>query len=304
MLAALLSACANAAADPVFPQGSRIGLAPPAGMVLSKAYSGFEDAARNVRVILNEVPAEAVSEVEKGFTAEELKTQGLLFVRRDDVKSKDWHGFVVEARQDAGGTHLRKWILVASGADAATVVAFQVPEDALKTYPDTAVRAALMSTVFRPIPVAERLAMLPYGITNLAGFRLLQASPEGTALLTDGPKEVLTRMEQPFLLITIALGQTPPQQAYDGFARQVISTVPGLKDMHVLSAQPLTIGAQPSYEVVAAAKTEAGGADITLVQWLRFGGTGYLRLIGVAPRAAWAAEFPRLRAIRDSVGPK
>ena len=162
----------------------------------------------------------------------------------------------------------------------------------------------MVSTVFRPIPIAERLALLPYAMADLAGFRLLQTSTEGTALLTDGPKDVVTEMDQPVLLVNIVLGQTPQPAAYDGFARQVVATIPGLKDVTIVSAQALAIGTQPGYEVVGEAKDEKSGAQISLVQWLRFGGTGYLRILGVAPRKAWAAAFPRMRTVRDGIGPK
>jgi hypothetical protein len=304
LVVALVSASAAWAADPVFPPGSRIGLVPPAGLVPSKTYDGFEDRAHGVGLILSEVPAEAFGDVEKNFTPEGLKSQGLNVERREDVKSRDWRGLFVVVRQDLSGAPVHKWILVATGADAACIVTMQVPDAAQTLYSEAAVRAALISTVFRPIPVAERLGLLPYAMSDLAGFRLLQASSEGTALLTDGPKDVLARMDQPFLLISIVLGQLPQPSNYEAFARQVAATVPGVKDMRVVSVQPLKIGAQPGYEVVTEAKDEKGGVDLTVVQWLRFGGTGYLRILGLAPRNVWATVFPRMRAVRDGIGPK
>ncbi len=44
----LVLAPAAHAADPIFPIGSRVGLVPPAGMVLSKGFVGFEDVAKDV----------------------------------------------------------------------------------------------------------------------------------------------------------------------------------------------------------------------------------------------------------------
>jgi hypothetical protein len=303
-IAVLVSASAAWAADPVFPQGSRVGLAPPAGMVLGKGYAGFEDTAHAAGIIMNEVPAEAHDEIEKSFGPEALKSQGLSFERREEVKSKDWRGVVVVARQDLNGLPVHKWILVATAADAAAVIAMQVPDAAQNVYSEAIVRAALMSTAFRPTPVAERLAFLPYAMSDLAGFRLLQASAEGTALLTEGPKDALTGMDQPFVLISIVLGQTPQPAAYDAFARQIVATIPGVKVARVVNAQALTIGNQPSYEVVAEARHEPSNTDVSFVQWLRFGGTGYLRILGLAPRKAWDAVFPRMRTLRDGIRPK
>jgi len=304
LVAAFPSVSAAWAADPVFPAGSRIGLTPPPGVVTSKSFPGFEDKAHGVAIFMNEVPVETASESERTFSPDGLKAQGLSFERREDAKSKDWRGSLLVARQELSGVPVHKWILIAIGSDAAGIIGMQVPDASQALYPDAAVRAALTSTVFRPTPVAERLAMLPYAMSNLAGFRLLQASTEGTALLTDGPKDVLSAMDQPFVIVTITLGQIPQPSNYDAFARQVVATVPGLKGIRVVSAQALTIGSQPGYEVVAEASNEKNGADVTLVQWLRFGSTGYLRIIGIAPRNGWPAAFPRLRTVRDGIGPK
>ena len=304
VVVAVVSGSAAWAADAVFPPGSRIGLVPPPGVVTSKSFPGFEDKAHGVAIFMNEVPVESAGEAERAFSAEGLKAQGLGFEKREDTKSKDWRGALVVARQELSGVPVHKWIMSAIGSDAAAIIGMQVPDAAQTLYPEAAIRAALMSTVFRPAPVAERLAMLPYAMANLAGFRLLQASAEGTALLTDGPKDVLTGMDQPFVLVTMTLSPPPQPSNYDAFARQVVASVPGIKGIRVVSAQALTLGAQPGYEVVAEGQNEKNGNDVTLVQWLRFGSTGFLRIIGIAPRSGWAAVFPRLRNVRDGIGPK
>ena len=47
-----------------------------------------------------------------------------------------------------------------------------------------------------------------------------------------------------------------------------------------------------------------GDVEVTLVQWLRFGGGAYVRMIGMAPKDEWSKVFPRLRAVRDGIEPK
>jgi hypothetical protein len=37
------------------------------------------------------------------------------------------------------------------------------------------------------------------------------------------------------------------------------------------------------------------------VQWLRFGGGGYLQMVGIARADAWPRTLARLRTVRDSV---
>jgi hypothetical protein len=38
-----------------------------------------------------------------------------------------------------------------------------------------------------------------------------------------------------------------------------------------------------------------------VVQWLRFGGGGYLQMVGIARADAWTTALARLRTVRDSV---
>ena len=49
----------------------------------------------------------------------------------------------------------------------------------------------------------------------------------------------------------------------------------------------MRIGGQPGHEVRAQAKDVQTGADVELVQWLRFGTGAYLRILGFAPKEKW-----------------
>ena len=61
----LVLAPAAQAADPIFPIGSRVGLVPPAGMVVSKGFLGFEDVAKDSAILIAAQPPAAFPEIEK-----------------------------------------------------------------------------------------------------------------------------------------------------------------------------------------------------------------------------------------------
>ena len=65
----------------------------------------------------------------------------------------------------------------------------------------------------------------------------------------------------------------------------------------------MRINGSPGNELRATGK-DASNASITLVQWLRFGTGGFMRIIGVSPTAEWDSMFPRFRAVRDGIGGK
>ena len=67
LFAAILTITA-ALAQPSYPPGSRVGLTPPDGMVVSKRFSGFENPAKASSITVVEMPAEAYAELAAGFT--------------------------------------------------------------------------------------------------------------------------------------------------------------------------------------------------------------------------------------------
>ena len=72
----------------------------------------------------------------------------------------------------------------------------------------------------------------------------------------------------------------------------------------VVQSAPMNFGPQPGHELIAEGKDPKNGAELSFVQWLRFGSAGYLRMLGIARRDAWDEAFPRMRALRDGIEPK
>ena len=54
-------------------------------------------------------------------------------------------------------------------------------------------------------------------------------------------------------------------------------------------------------KTMAEAKDAQSGADVMVVQWLRFGGGGFLQMIGIARADEWPDVCTRLRTVRDSI---
>src|SRR5262249_41920899 len=95
VLALALGAPQARAADTAYPPGSRIGLAPPAGMVTSKSFFGYEDPNTNAAIILLALPAQAYADLDKSVTADALKRQGVTLETREDVPLSIGKAFLV-----------------------------------------------------------------------------------------------------------------------------------------------------------------------------------------------------------------
>ncbi len=291
----------GAAAEPVFPGASRLGIVPPPGMTVSRSFPGFEDPERGAALSLVELPPVAYDDLAKGFSPEALKGQGVTLEVREDVQLTHGPGLVIQAKLRAGDTTIRRWALITRSDKATGVVTFQFPESADAVYSEQAVRTVLMSTVIRAdVPDAERLGALPFRLTRLGGFRVARVAPAGVAMLTDGPKDEIELAEQSLFLVALGAG-SPPAGEREKFARNVLASTPGVKEIRVQRSEPLRLLQGQGHEIVADAKDGKTGTTLTLVQWIRFGPGGNVRMLGVSRKESWAQIFPRLREVRDGL---
>jgi len=293
-----------AAADVIFPAGSRLGLVPPAGMVPSRTFQGFQEPGAKATILLTTLPANAYEQLAKSMVPEAMKKEGIEVERREAIELSAGKGFVLSGRQTIEKERYRKWLLIASADDVTALVNVQVPEQATN-YSEEAVRAAFATLAVRPhIPDAEQLSLLPFRIGELAGFHVEDVLPGRAIVLVDPPSQTAegagaTATARMFIS---ALPGGPEETAdRDNFARVTFSQIVGIKDVQLQDAGPLRIASQPGYQTLAKAKDVGSGADVMVVQWLRFGSGGFLRMIGIARADAWPEMFGRLRAVRDSV---
>jgi hypothetical protein len=294
-----------AAADAIFPAASRIGLVPPAGMVPSRTFQGFQEPGTDAVILLTALPVNAYEQLTKTMVPEAMKKEGLAVERRDAIELAAGKGFVLSGRQTIEKEHYRKWLLIASAGDVTALVNVQVPEHAAN-YSEEAVRAAFATLVVRSsVPEAEQLALVPFTIADLAGFHIENVLPARGIVLVDPPSRTAegARATATARMFISALPGGPEEAAdRDNFARVSFGQIAGIKDVQVQDTGSLRIASQPGYQTLAKAKDTDTGTDVMVVQWLRFGSGGFLRMIGIARADAWPEMFGRLRTVRDSVG--
>jgi hypothetical protein len=301
MLMVILAAPAQAA-DVTYPIGSRVGLSPPPGLTLSKNFTGFEDRTNRVALVIGALPAAAYGEIEKSAGTEVLLKQGMTIEARDNVAYAAGKGFLVVGQQKIANQDVRKWILVLSSHDLTALVTVQVPVAAESTYPDAAIRTALASVSVRDaIPVQEQLSLLPFRVNELAGFNVGGVVAGRAVILTDSTPSQPVSATDTHIVIAIALG-SPSQAADRGrFAHEVFDTIPNLKGVRIISSEGLRIGGQQGHQIMAHGRDGTSGDEVTVVQWLRFGGSAYLQLIGMARSDGWTDAYARFRQVRDGI---
>ena len=303
-LACLVLPPAARAADPIFPIASRVGLVPPAGMMLSKSFVGFEDVAKDSAILIAAQPPAAFPEIEKSLATDELKKNGITVDGREEMKFDFGQGTLVVGRQTADKTRYRKWLLNVQTDDLTALVNVQVPEQET-AYPDATIRAALATLAVRKtIPDAEKLSLLPFTLSDLAGFHIENVLPGRAVMLIDTPDGVPTNNFDPRMFVAAFDGGPAEKDDQAQFARMTFGQIVGIKDVQITMSEPLRIGGQSGFQTTAQAKDMKTGDDIMVAQWLRFGTGGFLQMIGMAKADAWTTALTRLRAVRDGIQPK
>jgi hypothetical protein len=294
------------AADPVFPTGSRLGLVPPPAMVVSRMFQGFQDPATNATILLTVLPAAAYAQLDKTMVPELMKKQGIDVERREPIEVPAGKGFILSGREAIDKEHFRKWLMITAAGDVTALVNFQVPENDT-TYSEQAVRGVLATLAVRAsVPEAEQLSLVPFKIDQLAGFHVEEVVPGRAIVLVDLPPDQKPddpkAMARARMMIAALPGGPEESGDRDNFARVAFSQIIGIKDVVVQDAGPLRITNQAGYQTLAKAKDTSTDADVMVVQWLRFGSGGFLRMVGIGQLDAWPDVFGRLRSVRDSVG--
>jgi hypothetical protein len=200
------------------------------------------------------------------------------------------------------GTTLHRWSFLAQAVgatvrDLTALINVEVPESALSVYSDAVVRKALASVTFRPAPIKEQLGLLPFRFGDLAGFEVVQVMPTGTVVLADNADE--KSIARPIMIISVGRGGPSDSNDRSRFARDLVATAP-VRELSIKSAESMRINNAAGHEIRAEGKNPAG-QPLSVVQWLRFGSGGYLRIVGAGPSTEWDQMFGRFRAVRDGI---
>ncbi len=289
------------AADQVFPTGARIGMTPLVGLVPAKTFTGFETEDQSVKVLIAELPAAAYGEVMNTFK----NNPAIASVKPESLETAAGTAYyTVDNAKNTSGV-IRHYSMILSGGTFSGYVDVQIPENATKIYSDDAVRQMLASAVIRKeVPVNEQLSLMPFKVGNLGDFKNVRAlGATGALLLADGD-ETKGFETAPFMVIGLMASAPTEPEDRARFADQAARAIPGLHTGHITMSEPVRIESMAGYETRIDGTSGRDNTPVTVVQWMRFGGQGAMRVIGSAPRDQWEKAFPRFRAVRDSIAPR
>jgi hypothetical protein len=287
------------AADPVFPPGLRVGIAPLVGLMPATTFAGFETEDHGVKVLVAELPADAYTEVMNALKTNPVGPSG---VKPESIETGAGTAYYTIETGMNGTVSVKRYSMILQGGAFSGYIAVQVPENVTKIYTDEAVRQMFASAVIRKqVPVEEQFAQLPFKVSATADFRNVRSLAPGAAVILADADETTGFEPAPFMVIGL-IGTSPTQpEDRDRFAQETVRQIPGVREARITMSEPIRIDGSPGYETRIDAVSGKDNTPVTIVQWLRFGGPGVMRIIGSAPRDQWEKAFPRFRAVRDGI---
>jgi len=236
------------------------------------------------------------------FKANPAGTNG---IKPETIESPAGLAYYTAENAKDGTTNVRRYSMILPGGFFSGYVAVQVPENASKIYTDDAVRQMFASaTIRKEVPVEEQLGLMPFKVTELGNFKNVRTLAPGSAVILADNDETTGFEPAPFMVIGL-IGTTAAQPEDRGrFAQQAATQIPGVRDARITMSEPIRIDGMPGYETRIDATSGKDNTSVTVVQWLRFGNSTSLRIIGSSPRDQWSGAFPRFRAVRDGIQPR
>jgi hypothetical protein len=291
------------AADAVYPPGLRLGMVPLVGLSKAKTFPGFESEDGSVKVLITELPPAAYNEVVSAFNANPAGANG---VKPDKIETSAGLAYFTTESAKAGDTLVKRYSMIVPGTGFSGYVAVQIPENASKIYTDEAVRQMFATAAIRKeVSADEQIGLLPFKITDLAGFKDIRTLVPGSSIILADGNESSGYESKPFMILGL-IGATP--QAADDrarFAQEAALQIPGLRESRITMSEPIRINGQQGFETRIDGVSGKDKTPVTVVQWIRFSNGGAsLRIIASAPRDQWPAAFTRFRAVRDGIQPK
>jgi hypothetical protein len=297
---AFLLAGPAVADEVVYPPGSRIGLVPLRGIVALRSGVGFENPDNNLVVTFRELPPSAYEAIDEAVKKNEPLPHAMGDAQSFDTAAGK--AYLSRAGGPNSGPKNNRIAIIVSDGKITGYVAVDVPEAAAKDYSDQAIRQMLASTRLRSeVPADEQLALLPFKVADLSGFRNVRTLVPGQAvMLLDGDEEGALS-GAPYVLISVARVSADQPHDRERLARQLASAIPGIRDGRITSSEPMRIGGSPGHELRIDATSIKDDKPVSVVQWLRFGGGATLRIIAASTREEWPQMFTRFRAVRDGI---
>ena len=270
--------------------GTKVSLAPPAGLKPSSQFPGFEDEETGASITIAELPG-PYSVMAEGLTKGGLAAKGMSLLSRKDISLNGRPGILLHLRQKISSVDVLKWI-VATGNEKETIfIAGAFPEQAKARWSSEMERSVL-SAQLDAEPGADPLAGLSFTFSDDPSLKVAMRFPSKVILTEDGDMQGAG----PLFIVS-----SSPSEAIipdvNKFAKELMQTAQ-VSGITFKKQSDVTIAGLPGNEILAEAKwKDTPNEAVIIYQVLLLDKKNYFLIQGFASRGEqekYLAVFARI----------
>ncbi|HTN45956.1 MAG TPA: hypothetical protein VL098_06370 [Flavipsychrobacter sp.] len=253
--------------------GTKCSLILPTGFVTATTFSGFQNPEWGASIMVNELPTPYLPLAE-GFTAEALKTKGMILVSKEAIDFNGSKATLINVTQPTGGMVYIKQILIFGDSRNSVLVNGVYPETSKEIA--TKIKEALLSTVYDSSQQGNALDAVPFTLdVKDTDFKLAKYLSGSLLYSTDG--KIPT--EKPMLIAGNSIAKVTAHNQKE-YAEERLKKLPGGNLTRVKEINEITVDNLKGYEIIADRKTKNDKSEL-LYQVMLFNDKGdYYIIVG------------------------
>jgi hypothetical protein len=283
--------------------GTTVSLVPPAGFSRATDFAGLVNKDINASILIVEFPPEAHDQMAALFANLDSVKQN--FARQrvtiDALETVDLPAGKVPlaiGKQTVGPLMFDKWVALIKGPKM-VLLTVQAPQGSdLKTQTVT----TMLKTVVlgEPPGIEEKLATLPFTVTEAAPFRVIDTLGGLGVLMTVGPLNTDPADVQPSIIIAYQATPEIDASKIEGISDAMLRGTRGYADANITSKEPTKFAGVSGLRTRGTRKASSG-AEKQFIHDLAIAPGRHIRLIASADEQQMRELQPAIDAIAKSI---
>lgn len=251
----------------------------PNGFEAASNFSGFGNKAVAASIMVTEMPI-PFDAATKGYTKEGLESKGMKLISKDPVESGAYKGFILDARQSAGGVEFCKWINVFGDSAMTVLVTGSYPASQSEALSKPIKDAVLSARFDAQAKIPGLMDDLPFTVSGTTTLKLA-GRIQNTLLLTPSGKMTPPASEENKSVFVVGQALSDIEVGDKStFARNRLQKTDALTDIKIIDEKDTTVAGMPAREIRATGKGKSG-EDIFILQTIAYGRGSYFIMQGL-----------------------
>lgn len=260
-------------------KGTKISVISPEDWTVATRFNGFQNNECSSSLMVIELPAPYL-QLTMGFTAEGLKSKGMILCEKKDMFVNGLQGMYITAKQSAYGKIFWKYILVFGNEKNSILINGMCPID-LKDKVGKHIENSIFSVVYEPEKNVNPLENINYGI-DVSGSKLKFAKVISNTILYTVDGLVPTKSnDKTTFIVGSSVGKV-----FFGDKREYsinrMKKTPSVKEVDSKNVHPIVIDGLSGFEVIAYGEDKKNNKQEMVFQTMLFTDNMYYLIIGSA----------------------